>query len=43
MSGCPNSRLSWETTYMTNIGVRIRLFDRLDIEVEGYQIRQLIC
>ena len=36
MSGCPNSRLSWETTYMTNIGVRMRLFDRLDIEVEGY-------
>ena len=36
MSGCPNSRLSWETTYMTNIGVRVRLFDRLDIEVEGY-------
>lgn len=33
MSGCPNSRLSWETTYMTNIGVRVRLFDRLDIEV----------
>ena len=36
MSGCPNNRLSWETTYMTNIGVRVRLFDRLDIEIEGY-------
>lgn len=36
MSGSPNKKLSWETAYMTNIGVRIRMFDRLDIEVEAY-------
>ncbi len=36
MSASPNPKLSWETTYMTNIGVRMRLFERLDIELEGY-------
>jgi len=37
MSGAPNSKLSWETTYMTNWGVRMRFLDRFDIEVEGYR------
>jgi TonB-linked SusC/RagA family outer membrane protein len=32
----PNSRLSWETTYMTNLGLRIATFNRIDLEVEYY-------
>lgn len=36
MSGCPNSKLSWETTYMFNYGLRVGLFKRFDIEFEGY-------
>lgn len=32
----PNSRLSWETTYMTNLGLRVSLFSRIDFEVEWY-------
>lgn len=36
MSGSPNPTLSWETTYMTNFGVRIRAFDRIDLDVEAY-------
>lgn len=36
MSGSPNPTLSWETTYMTNLGVRIRIFDRLDVDLEAY-------
>lgn len=32
----PNSRLSWETTYMTNLGLRISLFNRIDFEIEWY-------
>ncbi|MEL7588074.1 MAG: SusC/RagA family TonB-linked outer membrane protein [Prolixibacteraceae bacterium] len=36
MSASPNPGLSWETTYMTNIGLRIKLFDRLDIDAEWY-------
>ena len=36
MSGCPNSKLSWETTYMTNYGLRVELFHRFDFELEGY-------
>jgi len=37
MSGSPNKKLSWETAYMTNAGIRIRLLDRLDIDVEAYR------
>jgi len=36
MSGCPNSKLSWETTYMTNYGARVELLHRFDFELEGY-------
>lgn len=36
MSGSPNPTLSWETTYMTNFGVRIKFFDRFDIDLEAY-------
>lgn len=36
MSASPNPGLSWETTYMTNIGLRIKLFGRLDIDAEWY-------
>ncbi|WP_314311972.1 SusC/RagA family TonB-linked outer membrane protein [Hoylesella saccharolytica] len=32
----PNSRLSWETTYMTNLGIRIAVLNRIDLEVEVY-------
>ena len=39
MSGSPNKKLSWETAYMTNIGVRTRLFNRVDIDIEGYHKR----
>lgn len=35
-SGCPNRKLSWETTYMTNYSIRLRFLHRFDIEVEGY-------
>lgn len=31
-----NKKLSWETSYMTNLGVRARFFDRFDVEVEVY-------
>lgn len=31
-----NPGLSWETTYMSNIGVRVGLMDRIDFEVEYY-------
>lgn len=36
MSGCPNSKLSWETTHMTNYGLRVELLHRFDFELEGY-------
>ncbi|HKL92391.1 MAG TPA: SusC/RagA family TonB-linked outer membrane protein [Bacteroidales bacterium] len=36
MSGSPNPTLSWETTYMTNIGLRVRFLDRYDIDIEAY-------
>ncbi len=39
MSGSPNKRLSWETAYMTNIGVRIKMFNRVDLELEAYNKR----
>lgn len=36
MSGSPNKKLSWETAYITNLGVRIKMFDRADLELEAY-------
>lgn len=36
MSSSPNAGLSWETTYMTNVGVRLKLFDCVDIDAEWY-------
>lgn len=36
-SGSPNKTLSWETTYKTNVGLRVRMFDRIDVEVELYR------
>lgn len=36
MSSSPNPGLSWETTYMTNLGLRIKLFKRIDIDAEWY-------
>lgn len=36
-SGCPNSRLSWETTYMSNFGVRAEFLKRFDFELEAYR------
>lgn len=39
MSGSPNKKLSWETAYITNIGLRIRMFDRVDLELEAYNKR----
>ena len=41
MSGSPNKKLSWETAFMTNVGVRTRLFDRIDIDIEGYHKRTI--
>ena len=35
----PNSRLSWETTYMTNLGLRVAALNRIDFEVEYYHNR----
>lgn len=36
-SGSPNRTLSWETTYMTNLGLRLAVLDnRIDLEVEYY-------
>lgn len=38
MSKGANPRLSWETTYMTNVGLRIDLLDsRLSLDVEAYR------
>lgn len=39
MSGSPNKKLSWETAYITNFGVRIKMFDRADLELEAYNKR----
>jgi TonB-linked SusC/RagA family outer membrane protein len=36
MAQCPNPSLSWETTHMLNAGLRLRFFDRLDIDLEAY-------
>lgn len=36
MSGSRNRKLTWETAYMTNLGVRIGIFDRIDLDVEVY-------
>lgn len=36
MSTSPNPGLSWETTYMTNVGLRVKFFNRIDIDVEWY-------
>ncbi len=38
-SQSPNSRLSWETTYMTNLGLRIAALNRIDFEIEYYHNR----
>jgi TonB-linked SusC/RagA family outer membrane protein len=39
MSGSPNKKLSWETAYITNIGLRIKMFNRADLELEAYNKR----
>jgi TonB-linked SusC/RagA family outer membrane protein len=36
MSAGPNPKLSWETTYMLNIGLRAEILKRFDIEIEAY-------
>ena len=35
-SGTPNHTLSWETTYKTNLGFRLELFNRFDIDFDWY-------
>lgn len=35
-SGTPNHTLSWETTYKTNLGVRLELLGRFDIDLDWY-------
>ncbi|MBQ8487088.1 MAG: SusC/RagA family TonB-linked outer membrane protein [Prevotella sp.] len=35
-SGTPNHTLSWETTYKTNLGFRIELLNRFDIDFDWY-------
>lgn len=38
MSGSPNYKLSWETIYTTNVGLKIEMFDsRIEFGVEGYR------
>lgn len=38
MSTAPNPTLSWETTYMTNLGLRLGLFDnRINLDTEVYR------
>jgi TonB-linked SusC/RagA family outer membrane protein len=41
MSGSPNKKLSWETAYITNVGVRIKMFNRADLEIEAYNKRTI--
>lgn len=36
MTLSPNPSLSWETTYMTNLGLRIKFFRRFEIDAEWY-------
>lgn len=36
MASVWNRTLSWERTYMTNVGVRVNLGNRVDVEVEAY-------
>jgi TonB-linked SusC/RagA family outer membrane protein len=36
ISATPNPILSWETTHMFNTGLRLRFFDRLDVDMEAY-------
>lgn len=38
-SGSANRTLSWETTYKFNAGLRVRMFSRVDLEVEVYRDR----
>ena len=35
-SGTPNHTLSWETTYQTNLGFRLELLNRFDIDFDWY-------
>lgn len=35
----PNPSLTWETSYILNVGARIELKDILDLEIEGYTKR----
>lgn len=36
-SGTPNRKLSWETTYMTNLGLRVEVLRRFDFNFEFYR------
>lgn len=36
MSTSPNPTLSWETSRQLNLGVRLRMFKKLDIDIEAY-------
>ncbi len=36
LSSSPNPSLTWESTYKTNLGLRIMMFNRLDVEMEVY-------
>jgi hypothetical protein len=36
MIDAPNPALSWETTYMTNLGLRIKILKRFDVSAEWY-------
>jgi len=41
LAQCPNPSLSWETTHMLNGGLRLRLYDRLDVDMEVYNNKTL--
>lgn len=36
MQSIRNRKLSWETAYLTNIGLRVKFLNRFDVEVEVY-------
>jgi TonB-linked SusC/RagA family outer membrane protein len=36
ISDIPNPKLSWEETHILNGGLRLRLFDRIDLDMEAY-------
>jgi TonB-linked SusC/RagA family outer membrane protein len=36
LSGSPNPTLSWEIAHTTNLGIRLKFWDRIDLEIDAY-------